>query len=140
MLSKVSFAGVAVAAGLCVASSASAVVVTNTSVADRPSLLGGFTELNLATYAANSGFGGLSGASSNTYSDSFALASSFPGFGLSYSGTLTAEVFGNVSTTGTALTDVVIVYTFVSNGFDGFDNVSGTESFVMGIDSGWEID
>jgi hypothetical protein len=140
MLSKVNFAGVALAAGLSVASSASAVVITNTSVADRPTLLSGFTELNLATYASNSGFAGLSGANSNTYVDTYELISAFPGNPLSYSGTLTAEVFGNVANTGVALTDVVIVYTFQSNAFDGTDNLSGTETFAMGINSGFEMD
>lgn len=140
MMSKVSIAGVAVAAGLSVASSASAVVISNTSIADRPTLLSGFTELNLATYASNSGFAGLSGASNNTYTDSYALATAFPGNPLSYSGDLTAEVFGNVSNTGVALTDVVIVYTFSSNGFDGTDNITGSETFTMGINSGFEMD
>ncbi len=140
MLNKLSLVGVVAAAGLSVASSASAVVVSNTSVADRPTLLSGFTELNLATYASNAGFAGLSGANSNTYADTYALVSAFPGNPLSYSGTLTAEVFGNVANTGVALTDVVIVYTFTSNGFNGVDNLSGAETFAMGINSGFEMD
>lgn len=141
MLSNVSFAGAA-AAALVVAGSASAVSISNNPISDRATLLTGFTELNLATYATNSGFGGtLSGANSNTYSDTYALAASpTPGAPLSYSGSLTAEVFGNVSSTGTALTDVVIVYTFQSNGFDGFNNLTGSETFTLGINSGFEMD
>jgi hypothetical protein len=54
--------------------------------------------------------------------------------GAFYSGTLTTEVFGNQSTTGPGLTDVVLKYTFVGNGPQGID------TFDFGLDDGTVLD
>ena len=54
--------------------------------------------------------------------------------GVFYTGTLISEVYGNQSTTGSGLTDVVIKYTFIGNGPDAID------SFDFGIDDGTVLD
>jgi len=60
----------------------------------------------------------------------------FAGVGSNFSGNLTVEVFGNVSTIGTAaLTDVLLVYTFT-----GDTALTGAESFEFGVDTSLEVD
>lgn len=59
----------------------------------------------------------------------------FPNNSLAYSGKLTSEVFGNQSSTGPGLTDVVIKYTFQQNG-----GPNSIETFNFGVNSGTTID
>lgn len=65
-----------------------------------------------------------------------AYIQAFNGPGGNFSGTLRAEVFGNVgSPNSAALNDVVIVYTFQSNAA-----LVGAESFHFGVDTHTQID
>lgn len=106
------------------ASSASAVILTDNSAGTRAGLLAsnGLVPLDLSGVVA-----GLS--SSNSYTTNF--ASPTPG---AYTGTLTAEVFGNVGLPGLALNQVMIIYTMTGNG------PSGIELFQMGVDTSTNID
>ena len=58
-----------------------------------------------------------------------------PNTSLAYAGRLTSEVFGNTSSTGPGLTDVVIKYTFQQVG-----GPNSIETFNFGVNSGQTID
>ena len=73
-------------------------------------------------------------SASNSYSQSFT------GPNGNYTGTLSAEVFGNVGTPGPGLSDLVIVYTFVGDGGPGLIRLNGAERFEFGVDTSVEID
>ncbi|MEM1424569.1 MAG: hypothetical protein AAGH64_11280 [Planctomycetota bacterium] len=113
----------AVACAMALASGAQASI---TNVVDSPinsfADLGTFAPLNLS-----SSVGGLSGAN-NTLSVDFDSALS-GGLGF-LKGNITSEVFGNVSTPGGSLTDVVIRYTLSNTGFDEID------AFDFGVNTG----
>lgn len=80
-----------------------------------------------------SGAGYLNG-SPNNGNNSYTQA--FVGAGSNFTGRMTAEVFGNVGTPGTAaLTDVLIIYTM--HGDSG--HVNGAESFQFGVDTSLQI-
>lgn len=64
-----------------------------------------------------------------------AYEQAYVGLGGNFSGTLRAEVFGNVGTPSAALNDVVIVYTFQSDAA-----AVGVESFDFGVDTSKQID
>lgn len=97
---------------------AAPIAITNNSVATVNDATAGLTALDLTGVVT-----GLT--SSNSLSVNFATAS--------YTGTLTATVFGNVATPGGSLSDVVIVYEFVGNG------PSGIEEFMFGQPGGANI-
>lgn len=97
---------------------AAPIAINNNSVATVNDATAGLTALDLT--------GVVSGmTTSNTFSVNFSTAF--------YTGTLTASVFGNVSTPGGSLSDVVIVYEFVGNG------PSGIEEFMFGQPGGANI-
>lgn len=115
---------------LAVAGSASAAIVTNNSVASRSSL-GVGTTMSPLDISALPYISGLSGI--NSYSQTFT------GPGGNYSGRLGVEVFGNVSTPGAGLNDVLLVYTFVGDGAP-VTRANGAETFTFGVDTSVEID
>jgi len=104
-----------------VASHASAGVITNNAVSGLSDVTTGLVALDLSSVIA---------VAPGTNS----VTTNFSNGGL-FSGTLTATVYGNVGAPGTSLTNIVIVYEFVSTG--GFTPIEG---FEFGVDSGSNID
>ncbi len=122
MLLSKSLCGAAVAAPvLAIAASSSAVVITNNAVATEAAAIGSLVALDLSSIVT-----GLT--TTNT------LSSIFNAPGGSYSGTLTASVYANVSTPGSALTTTLIIYSFSGNG------PSAIDQFSMGRDSNSNLD
>lgn len=119
-----SIAAIAGFAAVACASSASAVIIGDTTAGTRAGLLAsnGLVPLDLSGVIA-----GLS--TTNSFTTNF--ASPVPG---AYTGTLTAEVFGNVGLPGLALNQVLMIYTMTGNG------PSGVELFQMGVDTSTNID
>ena len=95
------------------AAQAAPVPLTINNVANQSSVTGGLVGLDIS--------GVVTGLSSSN-----SLTQNFTGPGGAYTGTLTAEVFGNVGAPGGGLNTVVIVYTFTGNG------PSGIEKFAFG--------
>lgn len=60
----------------------------------------------------------------------------YTGIGGNFSGVLSVEVFGNVGSLGSSLTDVLLVYSFIGNG----GNANGAETFDFGVDTSLELD
>jgi len=119
-----SLAALAGLATVVCASSASAVIIGDTSVATRAGLLAsnGLVPLDLS--------GILTGlTTTNSYSQNF--VSDIAG---AYSGTLSVEIFGNVGSPGLALNQVMMIYTMTGNGPDGID------TFEFGVDSSTNLD
>lgn len=104
------FAGVGL---LAVSASAAPIPLTINNVANQSSVTGGLVGLDIS--------GVVSGLTTSN-----SLTQNFTGPGGAYTGSLTAEVFGNVGAPGGGLNTVVIVYTFVGNG------PSGIEKFAFG--------
>lgn len=101
----------------------------NNSVATRASLGIGSTLVPLDV----SGLGYLNGVINDGTN---AYIQPYTGAGSNFTGTLRAEVFGNVGTPNSAsLNDVMIVYTFVGN-----VALTGAETFDFGIDSSTQVD
>ncbi len=106
-----------------------ATAIAQTPITDSPAAdltsLGITTELNL------SGNGlGTSGPNFNILTSSFADTVT----GSLVAGTITSEVFANVSTPGSSLTDVVIRYTLTNSGIDSID------AFDFGVNGGSALD
>jgi len=102
-----------------VATVASSATITNNSVATQSAVTGGLVALDISSVVS-----GLT--TNNSLSNSFSTAS--------YTGSLTATVFGNVATPGSGLNTVVIVYEFVGNG------PAGIEEFQFGQNTGSAVD
>jgi len=104
--------------------SAHATLITDLTVSSDSDVIAGLVPLDLSSIV-----GAIGGPNNNVWSQNF--VSSVPG---SYTGTLTASVYGNVGTPGASLTDVAIIYEFIGNG------PSGIDQFQFGIDGGASID
>lgn len=124
-----SIAAVAGLATIAVASSASAVVITDNSVGTRAGLIASqsFVPLDLTGVVS----GSLS--TSNSYTQAFQSDVEFGG-NPTFTGELTVEVFGNVGLPGLALNQVLMIYTMTGNGPDGID------TFEYGVDTSTNID
>ncbi len=120
--------GIAALAAIGSVASAAPTPVTQNDVPSFSTLQTAFslTEINLSTQ----GIAGLSGPASNTFVSNF---SSINGVN---TGVLTSEVFANVGTPGTGVSDVVIRYTFENT--SSFGNV--IEGFDFGVDTGAALD
>jgi hypothetical protein len=128
----------AVAAVAALAGTASAVPIVNNPQASFASLeasLGvSLTPINLFSQPITVSGGGnsLNAPKNVLVSDFFVL---LPNTSLAYSGRLTSEVFGNQSSTGPGLTDVVIKYSFEQTA-----GPNSIETFNFGVNSGQTID
>lgn len=122
-----------VAAVLVACGTASAVTITNNPVADFSALEvqvgSSLTPIDLSGQPITA-VAGLN-AQNNVLSQNFSVMA---GPATVYSGTLTSEVFSNVSVPGSGVTDVVIKYTFTGNG------PQGIEAFTMGVNTGTSLD
>lgn len=118
-----SIAAIAGFAAVVCASSASAVIIGDTTAGTRAGLLAsnGLVPLDMTGVLA-----GLT--TSNSFSTNFTAPTN------AYTGTLSVEVFGNVGLPGLALNQVMMIYTMTGNG------PSGIELFQMGVDSSTNID
>lgn len=103
------------------AGNATAVTLTDNAVANETDVTTGLVALDLSGIVP-----GLT--TNNSYSTSFSAP------GGAYTGTLTATVFGNVSTPGSSLNSVAIVYEFIGNG------PSGIDMFEFGLNNGSNLD
>ena len=113
--------GVGLAPVLLMASTASAVPLTDNAAATEAELMTGLVGLDLSSI--------VSGLTTNN-----SITTNFVAPGNAYSGSMTASVYGNVDTPGTSLDTVLIVYEFTGNG------PSGIDSFTFGVDSGVNLD
>lgn len=104
-----------------VASQASAGTITDNSVANLSDVIGGYVALDLSSVIAVA-------PGTNSVTSVF-------NNGTLFAGTLTATVYGNVGTPGSSLTDIVVVYEFISTG-----GITPIETFEFGVDSGSNID
>lgn len=111
--------GGAAAAVLSLAAAAQAVVITDNPVATQAGVIGGLSQLDLSTVVS-----GLTTV--NSYHENFAT--------MSYTGELTATVYGNAPVGSASLTDVLIIYKFVGHGPDQIDQ------FTFGLDGGSNLD
>ena len=111
-------------ATLAYATSASAVIITDNSVPTRAGLLAsnGLVPLDLSGL-----IGGLT--TNNSYTQNF--SSPVPG---AYTGSMSVEVFGNVSVPGVALNQVLMIYTMTGDG------PSALDEFQLGVDSSTNLD
>lgn len=116
---------------LAATSAASAFTPVNNIVPDRATLGVGTTlsPLDLSALPYLSG----SLTTSNSYMQTFS------GTGGNFSGFLKVEVFGNVSTPGSGLNDLLLVYTFHGDGAP-LIRANGAEAFEFGVDTSVEID
>lgn len=119
-----SIAALAGLATVACATSASAVIITDTSVATEAGLIAsnGLVPLDLSGLIV-----GLS--TTNSYTQNFAS----PIVG-AYTGTLTVEVYGNVGLPGLALNQVLMIYTMTGNG------PSAIDEFQLGVDTSTNLD
>lgn len=116
---KAHFVGAFLGLGLAASSLAAPIPITNNHVANQSTITGGLVALDIS--------GVVSGlTTSNSLSVNFAT--------MSYTGSLTATVYGNVGTPGAGLNTVVIVYEFVGNGDSAIDQ------FAFGKNGGSALD